>query len=170
MTNRLLDRLSGVFFLFLGGLVIYGALQMPRFEERGTSIYETPGFTPGFLGCALAICGLILIVRPARRDAEGMSFWNEVMGSSITRRRALAAFAMTLGYGAFLFGSVPFLIATFIFVFGFICVFELVLIPSDRPRDAIQVPRVLAVATGLAVFVSYLTRYVFQNLFLVQLP
>lgn len=170
MTNRFLDRLSGVFFMFLGGLVVYGALQMPRFEDRGTAIYETPGFTPGFLGCALLICGLILIVRPDRQGSESFSFWNEVMGMSATRKRALAALAMTLGYGAVLFGSVPYLVATFVFVFSFVCVFELILIPSDKPRETVQVPRVLFIAAGLALVVSFLTRYVFQNLFLVQLP
>lgn len=170
MTNRFLDRLSGAFFMLLGGLVVYGALQMPRFEDRGAAIYETPGFTPGFLGCALSICGLILIFRPARNGSESLSFWNEVMGISATRKRALAALGLTLGYGAVLFGSIPYLVATFIFVFCFICVFELVLIPSDKPRNAVQVPRVLFFAASLAVLVSFVTHYVFQNLFLVQLP
>jgi hypothetical protein len=170
VTNHTLDRISGTVFMLLGMMVVYGALQMPRFESRGAAIYETPGFTPALLGCALAVCGLILAVRPARTDASSFSFWSEVMGAPATRKRALAALALTLGYGALLFGTLPYLIATFAFVFAFICVFELILIPADKPREAIQINRILGVAAGLALLVSVTTRYVFQTLFLVQLP
>lgn len=170
MSNLILDRLSGLFFTLLGCLVLVGALQMPRYAERGAAIYETPGFTPGLLGIALAMCGVILILRPAGKAAQDFSFWNEVMGQAITRKRALAALVLTLGYGAVLFGSVPYLIATFVFVFSFICTFELLLIPADRPRESINAPRVLIIATVLALLVSFATRYIFQSLFLIQLP
>lgn len=170
MSNLILDRLSGLFFTLLGGLVLLGALQMPRYTERGAALYETPGFTPGLLGVALAMCGVILILRPAGTAGKDFSFWNEVMGAAITRKRALAALVLTLGYGAILFGTVPYLIATFAFVFAFICTFELILIPADKPRETINRPRILMIATALALLVSFATRYVFQTLFLIQLP
>jgi len=170
MTNHRLDRIAGFVFALLGAWVAYGAWRMPRFEDRGAQIYETPGFTPGLLGCALALCGLVLVFRSASANGESRSYWDEVMGSSITRRRALAALGLTLGYGAVLFGSVPYLIATFGFVFCFIGVFELVLTPVDKPQRSASFPQVLGVAAAIALVVAFTTQYVFQTLFLIQLP
>jgi len=170
MTNHRLDRIAGLVFALLGTWVVYGAWHMPRFENRGAQIYETPGFTPGLLGCALAICGLILAFRPTGPGGESRAYWNEVMGSPVTRSRALAALGLTLGYGAVLFGSVPYLIATFMFIFCFVCMFELILIPVDKPRGSTSILRVLGVAGVIALVVAFATQYVFQTLFLIQLP
>lgn len=170
MTNGGLDRLAGIVFAVLGMLVAFGAWQMPRYADRGAQIYETPGFTPGLLGIALTICGVILALRPASAGAESYSFWNEVMGSPITRSRALAALVLTLGYGAFLFGSLPYVVATFLFVFAFVVVFELWLTPVDKPKRSGGPYKVLGIAAALGLAVAFVTQYVFQTLFLVQLP
>lgn len=170
MTNHRLDRIAGLVFALLGAWVAYGAWRMPRFEDRGAQIYEGPGLTPGLLGCALAVCGLILAFRSAAPNGDSIEYWNEVMGSSITRRRALAALGLSLGYGAFLFGSVPYLIATFGFTFCFIAIFELVLTPVDKPQRSTSTLRVLGVAAVIALVVAFATQYVFQTLFLIQLP
>ena len=77
---------------------------------------------------------------------------------------------LTCGYGALLFGSVPSLISSFGFVFCFSGVFELVLTPVDKPQRSASIPQVLGVAAAIALVVAFTTQYVFQTLFLIQLP
>jgi putative tricarboxylic transport membrane protein len=170
MKNQHLDRAAGIFFALFGAWVTYGAWRMPRFEERGAQIYEAPGLAPALLGLALALCGIVLALRKPTEAGDKTSYWDEVMGDSTTRRRALAALVLTLGYGAVLFGSAPYLIATFAFVFCFISIFELVLIPVDRPKSKKSTPKILSVAALIALIVAFATQYVFQSLFLIQLP
>lgn len=170
MNNKAIDRITGVVFFIIGALVAYGAWVMPRFENVQAKAFEVPGLTPGLLGCALSFCGLILALRPNSYQADNDNFWREVAGSPVHRKRALAALGLTLGYGVFLFGSVPYVVATFIFVFAFIVIFEIILRPSDVLEKRPSTYRVLAVAALIAVLVSVVTYYVFQTLFLVRLP
>lgn len=141
---------------------------MPRFENQGAQIYQAPGLTPGLLGLGLAICGLLLVIRPAKATSSENSFWANVMGSRANRRRALAALVLTVGYGGILFGSVPFVIATFLFVFAFVVTFELLLRPEDKTRPNLL--PVILVAGALGIATSFGCQFVFEKLFLIRLP
>lgn len=169
MTNRKLDRISGAIFAALGILVAYGAWIMPRFEDRGASMFEAPGLTPGLLGVFLTLCGLALALRPANSGDNETGFWDAIAGNPDNRRRCLAALVLTLGYGAGLFGQLPFIPATSIFLFLFIVVFELLLPPSqtDTRKPAWQV---LTIAAVIAIAFSGATNWFFVEIFLVQLP
>lgn len=169
MTNARLDRALGILFVLIGCLVSYGATLMPRYGERGAQIYEAPGFTPALLGIALAICGLLLALRPAG-DTQDASFWDEVAGSSTSRKRAGAALAMTLSYGGVLFGSVPYFAATFVFVFAFICTFELLLRPADKAHLAPTYSKTIISGAVIATLCAGISQYAFETVFLVQLP
>jgi len=167
MTNQSLDRICGILFSVLGISVLWGALSMPRFEAQGASIYQAPGLTPGLLGAALALCGVILAIRPVRPDAKERGHWDAVFGVATHRKRAAAALFWTLFYGAVLFGNAPYILATFVFVAGFILTFEWLLPADDRPASPL---RSLVAALILGASVAFGTSYVFQSLFLVQLP
>lgn len=167
MTNHALDRVSGFIFVVLGLGVMAGAWAMPRFEAQGAPAYQSPGLTPGILGLALALCGLILALRPMQADGAERTYWTTVIGTPANRNRAIAALALTLIYGAVLFGNVPFVWATFAFVFAFVVTFELVLKPEGSTRR--PVPSLIA-ASSLALITSLGSQYLFQTLFLVQLP
>jgi len=168
LTNHALDRLSGLVFFCLGALVVLGAWRMPRFEAQA-SIYQAPGLTPGLLGLGLAVCGLILVFRGKRADADDRTYWDAVLGDVQNRRRAIAALALTLSYGGLLFGLIPYFAATFLFVFAFVTVFEIAL-PAAEPKATPRPYRSIAIAALLAAIVSFSTHYVFETLFLVQLP
>lgn len=168
MTNSSLDKATGLFFIVLGLVVTYGAWQMPRFENQGAEVYQVPGLTPGILGLGLAICGLLLAVRPARTGTTDSSFWSTVMGSPPNRRRALAALVLTIGYGGVLFGNVPFVLATFLFVFAFVVTFELWLRPQGKLRP--NGLHAMLAAGALAAVTSLGCQFVFETLFLIRLP
>jgi putative tricarboxylic transport membrane protein len=171
MNNTRLDRISGFAFATIGALVAAGAWAMPRFENLGAKAYEAPGLAPGLLGCALSICGLVMVLRPAATsDTEDFSYWNKIAGEPANRKRAIAALLLTLAYGAVLFGSIPYVIATTGFVFAFIAVFEIFLRPSGSSAKKRTVSHILIAAGLISLIVGFGTHYVFQTLFLVQLP
>lgn len=167
MNNHALDRLSGVFFVAIGLAVVAGSWGMPRFEAQGASPYLSPGLTPGLIGIALGFCGLILALRTKREDGAERTYWNTVIGTATNRNRACAALALTLVYGAILFGNVHFVLATFLFVFAFVCTFEIILKSEGSTHRVF--PSLIAAAL-LALVTSLGSYYVFQNLFLVRLP
>ncbi|MDW3223145.1 MAG: tripartite tricarboxylate transporter TctB family protein [Paracoccaceae bacterium] len=169
MTNAKLDRALGVLFVLIGSLVTYGAALMPRYGERDAQIYEAPGFTPALLGIALAICGVLLAFRPAS-DTQNTSFWDEVAGSSTSRKRAGAALGLTLTYGGLLFGRVPYFAATFVFVFAFICTFELLLRPADKANLRPTYLKTIVAGAVIATLCAGISQYAFETVFLVQLP
>lgn len=171
MNNTRLDRISGLAFAIIGALVAVGAWVMPRFENLGAKAYEAPGLAPGLLGCALSICGLVLVLRPpTTSNTEDFEYWNKIAGEPENRKRAIAALFLTLAYGAVLFGSVPYIIATTGFVFAFIAVFEIVLRPSESTARKRSISYILVAAGLISLIVGFGTHYVFQTLFLVQLP
>ena len=141
---------------------------MPRFAERGASIYEAPGLTPALLGSAMTLAGLLLVVRRKSGDTESDS-WDEIMASPDTRYRAGFALLLTVTYGVLLFGRLPYLLATIAFVFAFIIVFEWSKLCAADQRLGQKITRVL-IAACIALFASFSTHYLFKNVFLVQLP
>lgn len=167
MTNKSLDRVSGLIFAALGALVILGSLNMPRFEAQGAHAYQAPGLTPGLLGLALAFSGLFLAFRPAGDQGQKTTFWDTIVGSPVNRKRAAVALVLTLGYAGGLFGNAPFALATFLFVFAFIVTFEILLKPEgSSPRVGVT----LIAAGVIGLLASFGSQYAFQTLFLIQLP
>lgn len=166
MKNTSLDRISGLIFAGLGMLILIGSLSMPRFEDQGAQVYQAPGLTPGLLGLALAVSGLVLAFRSPGIQGQSTTFWDAVLGDPQNRKRALAALGLTLGYAGGLFGHVPFVLATFLFVFAFIVTFEILLKPQgSSPRVGIT----LTAAGLIGLLTSFGCQYVFQTLFLIQL-
>ena len=85
------------------------------------------------------------------------------MGSRAAR--LALALALTVGYAAGLVGRLPFWLATGLFVFAFIAVFEWRL-GADRTGGF----RGLAIAAAEAAAASAPVTFVFQSIFLVRLP
>lgn len=165
MTNHSLDRLFGGFFFLLGLLVVLGAYGMPRFLERGASLYEAPGLTPGLLGVALAVSGLLLVLRRSRTDGASTSAWEGLVGDPATFRRVATALALTGAYALVLFGRVPFLYATCAFVFLFVLLFDWFAGGSGGIS-----PKKTLMAAAMGAATGFGAQYLFQTVFLVQLP
>lgn len=158
---RRADLIAAIVLIALGVAVAYGSWTMPRLENRGIHPASVPGLVPGLLGLALAACGGILAFQSRGGGAE-------TPGAEAPDRAGLARLAvatgLTLAYALVLVGTVPFWLATTIFVFVFILVFEWM---SDAPR-----PGVARIAGALvqAVAVAVAAVVVFERLFLVRLP
>ena len=145
------DLVSALAWIALGAAIVYGSWSMDRLERFGAKLYTAPGLVPGVLGLVLLVLGTLLGARALRRGIT-TSLRLDLGGST------LLVLALCLGYALGLVGRMPFWLATFLFVAGFIAVFEY---PSVR-RMAIGV--VYGAATALAVTL------LFESVFLVRLP
>ncbi|HEV7372028.1 tripartite tricarboxylate transporter TctB family protein [Arenibaculum sp.] len=153
------DLITAAVLIALGVAVVYGSWTMPRLEMRGIHPSSVPGLVPGVLGALLVVCGVLLGARsrgagPAERSGGSNELW-----------RLGVTTAIGLVYALGLVGWLPFWLATAVFVFVFVVVFEGPLgeTKTDLRRSAV-VALMLAVITGGAV------SYIFQELFLVRLP
>lgn len=164
------DLFTSLVLIVFGAGVVVEALRMPRYEQLGINPYTVPGIVPGFLGGILAVFGVLMLLRTAiawrRHEAVPTTAADDEPGSV---PRVLFTLGLTLGYGVLLIGNLPFWLATGIFVWAFLLVFEW------RPRFAAgagagALVRVGGTALVEAVLVSAAVTFVFQRVFLVTLP
>ncbi|WP_176475718.1 tripartite tricarboxylate transporter TctB family protein [Halomonas salipaludis] len=162
------DLITGGVFILLGLAVAYAAWEMPRFANRGVHPWVAPGVVPLLLGGLLALCGALLGWRAAKQGALGKlsqhTSWRMLI-ASVESRRLWAMIALALMYTLVLLGWLPFWLATGLYVWASIVIFETVL--SDKPR---RLWRSLVLALLQAVLVAAIVTLVFQYGFLVRLP
>lgn len=158
------DTVLGLVVTALGSAILIGALAMPRFEHRSADPLTVPGITPGLLGAIILVLGIILTLRGARRRSTD----GQINITSWTPR-AVKRTVLTLGallvYGFGLFGNLPFVPATAVFIFGFTVAVELM--RHDRRASLAQT---LVGAAILAIVASLVIWAVFSKIFLIQLP
>jgi hypothetical protein len=160
------DFVTGLVLALLGAAVVFASLAMPRFAERDVNPYTAPGLVPGALGAIILVLGVVLLVRAARAGGWRLSSraTQRRFGDPGVRRLALSI-ALCLVYAGGLVGTVPFWLATFLFITAFVILFEWPLAtgPSDRLRR-------VAIALLLAAVVAAAVTLLFQHVFLVRLP
>lgn len=160
------DFVSGIVVTVLGAGGLIESLRMPRFETRGADPFTVPGLTPGLLSAVLCALGVVLLLRglSGRVLAEGaqpsIGQWTRASAT-----RTIFTVLMVLLYGTLLFGHMPFILATAIFVFAFTLGAEL--IAAER-RLAIW--QLVIGSLALAWVAAFAIDFVFTDLFLVRLP
>ena len=143
------DLAWSAFWLALGGLIVVESWRMDRLEQLNINPYTVPGLVPGLLGAMIVGLAVGLAARAvARRDGvsgtvEGMPWGRFAL--------AVALFSV---YALGLISRLPYWLATFVFVAGFIAIF----------RRRIVFALVAGACTSAAV------TFLFQTVFLVRLP
>ncbi|TVQ96835.1 MAG: hypothetical protein EA403_15620 [Spirochaetaceae bacterium] len=162
------DFVTGVFLLAFSITIVVLSVQMPRLEHRGINPYTVPGIVPGLLGVALTIMSVSLVLRSVRHGGYRVAFSVD-QAAGIARKpvvwRALVTAVFCLFYALALVGRIWYPAATFLFVLGFIVLFEY---RFDRPFRT-QWGTVLF-ATVEALLTAAVVSAVFRYLFLVRLP
>lgn len=138
---------------------------MPRFSDLSSSVWTAPGIVPGLLGVALAFMAAILFFR-ALRERREVAEETGVQDDASTWWRVGATLLLCIGYAGVLVGHMPFSLATGLFTFAFIVLFELW---GDEAAQRHWVRHVL-IGLAIAVIAGWLIAYVFANIFLVSLP
>lgn len=153
------DLISAVLLGALGLAVVVESWRMPRLESLDVNPWSVPGLVPGLIGAVLLLLATALLVRSLLRLRRGDS---GAALPELSARRLLLAAALTLGYAAGLVGRLPFWLATFLFVTGFIVLFEW--------QGAASRPRTLGVAVIEGALAAAVVTAVFRYVFLVRLP
>jgi len=158
------DLIAALVWIVIGGAITTGAWTMDRLDRLHINRYEAPGLVPGLLGAAIFVLGLVLAVRSVRRGALRAA---EAAPPAEGRRHLALVLAATLLYALVLVGhGIPFWLATFVFVSGFILFF-------DAERQA-ELGRGKAAQAWRAVMygacTSAVVTFSFEQIFLVRLP
>ncbi|MBF0678996.1 MAG: tripartite tricarboxylate transporter TctB family protein [Devosia sp.] len=159
------DLITSVLLVALGLAVVYFSWTMDRLEVRRIHPATIPGLVPLILGGALTLCGSLLFLRSFRLDQLGSGAPLARALVSWSAMRVLAALGLALAYTLLLVGNMPFWMASSLFIFTFIALFETVL--ADHPGSLIRTliwAFLVALVAGLGVY------FVFERIFLVRLP
>ncbi|MDZ7706284.1 MAG: tripartite tricarboxylate transporter TctB family protein [Trueperaceae bacterium] len=157
------DLATSLILIALGLGVLAESLRMPRYESLGINPYTVPGIVPGALGVILALFGAIMLVRTLR--TRGAAQAAPPPSAEAHPVRLALAIAATLGYGFVLVGWLPFRWATFLFVTGFIVLFE-----SRARQRTRSIARIVGFAVVEGAVVALAVGFVFERIFLVRLP
>lgn len=159
------DLLTAIVLIALGLVVTYFSWTMDRLEIRRIHPSTIPGLVPLILGVVLTFCGALLALRSARLDSKagGAALLRVLTSWQVVR--VLSVLGMALFYTLVLVGRMPFWLATSLFIFTFITLFETVL--ADSPKS---LPKTLIWAVVVALGAGIGIHYVFGQIFLVRLP
>jgi hypothetical protein len=162
------DFITSIGLIAFGIAVLVLSIRMPRFEDQGVNRFSVPGIVPGFLGSILAVLGLVLFIRSIVRKGYRLGLDGAAIGrffrAETTKRFALTIL-ISVGYGWGLISRINYEVATAIYVFVFILVFDV----KWRQGLATQWKKIL-VAAIIALLVGAVVGTTFRRLFLVNLP
>ena len=162
------DFVTSIVLLAFSIGVVWMSINMPRLENRDINPLSVPGIVPGFLGVVIGIFALILMVRSVKRRGYSLELNGEKGRAFIVKdstRRALGTILLCLIYALGFVGRMPYFVATFLFMFAFIVVFE-----YDKTAEPARKRKKIIYAAVLALLVSGIVASVFRYLFLVSLP
>ncbi len=163
------DLRSGLFWIALGALVVFGAWRMDRLEQQGAPIYSAPGLWPGIVGLMLALLGGVLVWRSYRRSrGAAMATPTQADPRLVPPRQFALAAAMFFAYAILLVGrGLPFWLGTTLFVTVYVFVFRRM---HRAGAATASVGRDLALALTCGLITAIAVAYVFEQLFYVRLP
>lgn len=162
------DLITAAILLAFSLTIIVLAMRMPSFVSTGTSRYANPDVVPTFHGVVLGLLSLILAIRSLYRGAlkpgggkpagfEGLP--------GISLKRLFIAAGLGLLFAIVMVGTLPFWLATAIFVTAFTSIFEWDPAAPMRVRLwRLASAAIIGICVGVGVFL------LFQEIFLVRLP
>ena len=162
------DLITGIVLIVFSLTVIEESWRMPRLEHLGIKSMSVPGLVPGLLGAILLILGAVLTIRSLLRGGHHLGITRDNLVATLLlagNLRLIGTLVLCVGYGAVMIGNMPYWLATGLFVFAFVAIFEW---QPDADRRAHL--KGLAAAAVIAVSVAWAVTWVFSEVFLVTLP
>jgi len=162
------DFVTSIVLLLFGIAILIMAIHMPRYEGLGVNPYSVPGIVPGLLGVILLILSLVLLIRSIIRKGYHLGLSIGILKQYFkdeSTRNFLIALILSLVYGVFLLTSIPYSLATGLYILFFILIFEY------RPKENMSSQKkTIFYSLVEAISVSAGVTLVFRYLFLVDLP
>jgi len=162
------DFLTGVGLIILSLYVIIESWSMPRFEHLQSHSLSVPGLVPAFLAVIIFILGSVLVARSIGRGGHRLGVNRESFRQTLKvvgNQRLMLTAGLTICYAVFLVGTLPFWLATGLFIFLFVFLFE-----WQRGMTISHLRRCIISAILVAVISAATITLVFERLFLVTLP
>lgn len=160
---RAIDLWAGLGWLVFGGAVAAHATTMPIPRHLGATTITGPGLLPFMLGAALALLGVILVLRSVRGGAV-LGPDDDADPDTVSNGRALVALVLMVSYAAAFALRQPFVPATVLFLWAFVTVFNWGEATGKARLWLVAGALVLALAVGFSV------EFVFETFFFVRLP
>ena len=162
------DFVTSLVLVAFGITILILSIKMPRLEELGINPYSAPGIVPGFLGGIIASLGLILLIRSILQNGHHLGITRQKVVDFFKDKASIRVWltiALCCIYGIGLLGRMPYVLATFLYVFVFVTTFEF---RRDIPLR--QQKKMVLFAFIQAVLVAGIVAAIFRYLFLVDLP
>ncbi|MBM4277346.1 MAG: hypothetical protein FJ130_05595 [Deltaproteobacteria bacterium] len=162
------DFLTGLALIGLSLYVLIESWRMPRLEHLKIHPLSVPGLVPAFLASVILIFGTALVIRSILRGGHRLGFTLEGFRQILNKpgnRRLLLTAILSIGYAVLLIGTLPYWLATGIFILLFIILFE-----WKQGMDSATWRRYLISGILIAILASTTITLVFERLFLVALP
>lgn len=162
------DFVTGIALMVLSLYVIIESWRMPRFEHLKVHPLSVPGIVPAFIAFVLFIFGAILFIRSVRNSGHRIRTTTASLRKVWVQpgnQRLIMTTILTIGYAGFLIGKMPYGLATGLFIFAFIILFE-----GKRDMNFAQWRRCIISAVLIASTSTIAITLIFERLFLVTLP
>ncbi|QTL97331.1 hypothetical protein GM661_04690 [Iocasia frigidifontis] len=162
------DFITSIVLIVFSIAVIVMSLQMPRFEYRGANPWSVPGIVPGILGVSIGLMGIALLVRSIKRKGHNLGISKEKLIDWLHKPasiRLLLTILLTLIYAWGLIGSMPYILATFLFITVFIIIFE-----YNRKEKRQKKTKKMIVAIMIGLIAAAAVSALFQYAFMIRLP
>lgn len=162
------DFLTGIGLICLSLYVIFESWRMPRLEHLKIHPLSVPGIVPAFIGMVLLIFGAVLVIRSVRQGGHRLGVSYEGFRRLLCNpghQRLLLTAVLCIGYAGFLIGALPYWLATGLFIFVFMILFE-----WERGMTVARRRKCLTSAVLIAILSSAAITLIFERLFLVALP
>ena len=162
------DFVTGIILIAFGVWIVVHAIHMPRFKEFGANPFSVPGIVPGILGTIITVLSLIVFIRSIRKKGYRLGINGTVVKKTLQNpsfKRMMATCLICVVYGLGMVGIIDYYLATFLYVFMFLVLFQL-----DRSKPILVQHKMIIGALTQSVLVAGAVGVVFRYLFLVDLP
>ncbi|RKX74612.1 MAG: hypothetical protein DRP87_16480 [Spirochaetes bacterium] len=162
------DLVTSIVLIAFAVGVVWMSIEMPRLEHRNINPWTVPGLVPGILGVIIGFLGLILLFRSIKQKGYALELTGEKFITWVKKpasKRLWLTVLLTLAYAWGLIGRVPYLLATFLFIFAFIIIFEYN--RGENKKKKVKRVVIAFITAGLA---AGIVSAVFRYAFLVRLP
>tara|TARA_R110002124_G_scaffold42005_6_gene129607 strand:- start:2187 stop:2651 length:465 start_codon:yes stop_codon:yes gene_type:complete len=145
------DRITAIVLIALGLTMLWAGYTMDRLEIRRIHPSSIPGLLPMILGAGMSICAVFLYIGAKdSEDATHAASW----------RTMILAALWSSAYALLMVGTLPFYVATAVYVAGFVIIFDTDMAPMKR----------VVAGVVFGILASGIIGALFRYAFLVRLP
>ena len=162
------DFVASILLMAFGIWIVVHSINMPRFKELGTNPFSVPGIVPGILGTIITALSLLVFIRALRRKGYILGVSGHVLKSTMqdaSFKRMNITCSVCILYGLGMVGIISYYLATFIYVFAFLIIFQYRLSVKYNNQK-----KLIGWSFVQAMLIAGTVGVVFRYLFLVDLP